>query len=137
MRGRLPKPSCQPDSSAEGDPLITAVSEDFRAELQRILNGGALDAHMSALLAAVRGGQPNLRKLLRYGFERLPPDDIRPDDALATYFVVLSELEQCSQELRLFATKCMEYCESDASDGWSESLPELHAAYDVLIRQLD
>jgi hypothetical protein len=115
--------------------LIAAVPEDFRAELRRILSGGALGRHLQALLRAIRDGDPNLGELLRYGMERLPPDDRRPDDSLASYFMVLSEFAHCSYELRIFATKCVEYCESDALDGWSESLPDLHAAYVALMRR--
>jgi len=115
--------------------LIAGVPEDFRAELGRILSGGALGGHLEALLGSIRDGGPDLRELLRYGMECLPPDDRRPDDALASYFMVLSEFTHCSYELRLFATKCVEYCESDALDGWSESLPDLQAAYIVLMRR--
>lgn len=115
--------------------LIAAVPEDFRAELRRILSGGALGGHLGALLGSIRDGDPDLRELLRYGMERLPPDARRPDDALAGYFMVLSEFTHCSHELRIFATKCVEYCESDALDGWSEALPDLHAAYGALMRR--
>jgi hypothetical protein len=115
--------------------LIAGVPEDFRAELRRILSGGVLGGHLEALLGAIQDKDPDLRELLRYGMERLPPDDRRPDDALASYFMVLSELTDCSYELRIFATKCVEYCESDALDGWSESLPDLHAAYIALMRR--
>jgi hypothetical protein len=115
--------------------LIAAVLEDFRAELRRILSGGALGPHLEALLGAIRDGGVKLRELLCYGMQRLPPDDRRPDDALASYFMVLSEFTHCSHELRIFATKCVEYCESDALDGWSESLPDLHAAYIALMRR--
>jgi len=97
--------------------LIAGVPEDFRAELGRILSGGALGGHLEALLGSIRDGGPDLRELLRYGMECLPPDDRRPDDALASYFMVLSEFTHCAYELRLFATKCVEYCESDALDG--------------------
>jgi hypothetical protein len=137
MSDRAPGPSQPLEPSTEKGRLIAAVPEDFRAELHRILSGGTLGPHIGTLLAAVQDGRPNLRELLRYGMERLPSDDLRPDDTLATYFMVLSELGQCSRELRIFATKCVEYCESDALDGWSESLAELYATYYILVRGFD
>ena len=115
--------------------LISAVSEEFRNELERILGGGALGPHVRALRGAMRRGTPDLRELLRYGVKGLPPDEMRPDDSLAAYFVILSEFRQCSHDLRIFAAKCVEYCESGTLDGWSESLSELKAAYAILARR--
>jgi hypothetical protein len=112
--------------------LLAAVPVDFRDELRRFLRGGTLGAHSHALFQSMRRGKPDIGALFRYGMEHLPSDESRPDDTLTAFFVVLSELHPCSLELRIFATKCMEYCESDALDGWSESLPTLQQCYEVL-----
>ncbi len=47
-------------------------------------------------------------------------------------FIVVSELNVCAPNLRTFATNCMEYCESDPLDGWSES-----QAYEMFKHELD
>jgi hypothetical protein len=107
--------------------LLNAVSTDFRDELRRIIGGGMLARHMGALLQSVRHG--TIGDLLKYGIDHLPGSESRPDDALAAFFTVLSELRDCPHEVRIFATKCMEYCESEALDGWSESLADLKDAY--------
>ena len=114
-----------------------AVAEDFQAELERVLGGDALGAHVNALVHSFRTGKPNLAELFAYGMAQLPSDDRRPDDALATFFIVVSELNVCTPDLRIFATNCMEYCESDPLDGWSESLPELRQAYEIFKHELD
>jgi hypothetical protein len=114
--------------------LITAVSDEFRADMRRLLGGGNLGGHRQALLAFV-SRRERLDFLLRYGTDRLPPDRRRPDDALATFFLVVSELRACPQPVRIFATKCMEYCESEALDRWSDSLPQLQRAYAALTRR--
>jgi hypothetical protein len=116
--------------------LNAAVLEDFRGELQRMVSGGRLGVHLGQLIDCVRGDRPNLRELLHYGMSRLPLGDSRPDDALAVFFIVLSELRHVPAELRVFVTKCVEYCESEALDGWSESLPQLRKAYRALLRHL-
>jgi hypothetical protein len=110
--------------------LVRAVSHDFRDELGRIISGGTLAKHMDVLLQSAPGGK--VSHLLQYGMERLPADGSRPDDALAAFFVVLSEFKACPREIRIFATKCMEYCESEALDGWSDSLAELRKSYEEL-----
>jgi len=69
--------------------------------------------------------------------ENMPSDKARPDDALTAFFVVLSELDVCSTDLRIFATKCMEYCESDALDGWSESLSTLNECFATFADRFD
>jgi hypothetical protein len=112
--------------------LIGAVCPDFRADLKRILGGDALGIHLQVLLRSARRGPPNLSELFQYGMKRLPPDAGRPDDSLAAYFIVLSELRHCSLKLRIFATECTEYCETEALDGWSRSLSELKATYGTL-----
>jgi hypothetical protein len=117
--------------------LLDAVFEDFRDELERILDRRTLGPHVQALLDAVRNGPPNVGELFRYGMEQLPPDAQRPDDSLAAFFVVVSELGPCPAELRIFATKCMEYCESEALDGWSEPLPELQRSYRKLTQRFE
>lgn len=109
-----------------------AVVEDFQHEFERILEGGALGVHAKALAEAFKLGQPDLRGLFSYGLACLPAEHLRPDDGLATFFVVVSELNRCPWELRIFATKCVEYCESEALDGWSDSLAQLKQAFEVL-----
>jgi hypothetical protein len=105
------------------DVLFAAVPDDFREELARIVASGILGRHWAVLLEGLRHGRP--APLFLYGMEQLPTDDARPDDALAAFFIVLSELGICRPELRILATKCMEYCECVAADGWSESLAKL------------
>ena len=114
--------------------LLAAVSDEFRADMRRLLGGGALGDHRQALIASL-SSRARLAFLLRYGMDRLPPDQRRPDDALAAFFLVVSELRTCPRVVRTFATRCMEYCESEALDGWSGSLPELQRAYAALARR--
>jgi hypothetical protein len=116
--------------------LLDAVAEDFCDELKRLLGGGSLGIHLEELVVAVERGEPDIIRLFRYGIERLPSDDARPDDALAAFFIVLSELQSCSAELRILATKCMEYCETDPMDGWSDPLSKLKESYADLADQL-
>jgi hypothetical protein len=116
--------------------LLAAVSDDFRDELRRLLGGGALGSHADVLLQSTRDGKPDIDRLFRYGMENLPSGEKRPDDALAAFFIALSELDVCSTDLRIFATKCMEYCESDALDGWSEPLSTLRKSFESLADQL-
>lgn len=114
--------------------LLAAVSDEFRADMRRLLGGGALGDHRQALIASL-SSRTRLAFLLRYGMDRLPPDQRRPDDALAAFFLVVSELRTSPRVVRIFATRCMEYCESEALDGWSGSLTELQRAYAALARR--
>jgi hypothetical protein len=105
------------------------VSEEFRAELEWFLGGDALGVHAGRLLTDLKGGQPDLAGLFAYGMAHLPRERRRPDDALAIFFTIVSEIAQCPADLRDFATRCSEYCESDARDGWSDTLAELKSLY--------
>lgn len=133
-QGPADRNQCQTQGQTE---LLAAVSDDFRDELWRLLGGGALGAHVHALLQATRHGRPDIGRLFRYGMENLPSDEARPDNALTAFFVVLSELDACSTDLRIFAVKCMEYCESDALDGWSEPLSTLHECFATFADQFE
>jgi hypothetical protein len=113
--------------------LLTGVTTEFRVEMQRLLGGTALGPHLIPLSRSVPD-RKRLSVLLRYGMYRLPDNEKRPDDALAAFFLVISELRVSSRPVRIFATKCMEYCESEALDGWSDSLADLKRAFAVLPR---
>lgn len=115
--------------------LLAAVTTDFHADMRRIFSRNALGRHLMTLCGATLQRR-RLCTLLHYGMEHLPPDKRRPDDSMATYFLVVSELKVCPYPVRIFATKCMEYCESEALDGWSESLADLKRAYGILTRTM-
>jgi hypothetical protein len=133
---RADRVSQEPEIAGPTAKLLAAVLDDFRAELIRMLADGRLGKHLRKLLGEMRGERPDLRELLRYGMSRLPADRCRPDDAVAAFFIVVSELQESALDVRIFATKCVEYCESEALDGWSQSLPELEASYEALAQRL-
>lgn len=117
--------------SREARRLLATVTAEFRTDLRRMIGGTVLGPHLQPLLRSILDRR-RLGLLLHYGMHRLPADDRRPDDALAAYFLVISELKTCPRSVRILATKCTEYCESEARDGWSDSLADLKRAYAAL-----
>ena len=125
-----PGPSERAD--AQYAKLYRAVLPSFSDELILILARSGLGKYLSPLLNSAGHSRARLNQLLEHGMSNLPQGRKRPDEQLAAYFVVISELRVCHRDLRNFAIECSEYCESEPADKWSRPRHDLKAKFRTL-----
>jgi hypothetical protein len=108
------------------------IDEGFADDFKQILADGALGAYEATLIEALKEPQPNISMLFRYGLDRLPDDASRPDRALATYFLCLSEIKNADADMRDLAMDAMVYCENDDDTLVIRNAMQLRARYQEL-----
>jgi len=118
-----------PDNSKQ---VVSAVKASFVGDLNRILSEEALGRYEDQIreILCASGGRAD--SLATYLFERLPEENSRPDRALATGFLVLSEMQDVSMQLRDLATDAMVYCEEDDDSLVLRRRPQLIKAFSEL-----
>jgi len=87
--------------------LRPGASEAFVA----ILREHRVVDHEPYLVAALKRPSP-AKELFAYGFAHLPPETRLPDDALGSFFYVLSELLDIVDQARDLALDAAAYCKS-------------------------
>ncbi len=105
------------------------IFPDFRNEFAQLIRGRKFGRHAEFLLQHLGAEHLDVVALFRYGMDNLPDENHRPDTALASYFLCLSEIADLPDTASGFAVDAMVYCETDEYDGMSVTLAHLQTNY--------
>lgn len=93
-----------------------------------IINEKRLGKYENFLISKLCVDPVPIEEVFKFGIENLPTDELRPDLSLSSYFFVISEIKELSEELHNLAMEAMIYCEND-SDVPTKSLSDLNKIY--------
>ena len=92
---------------------LVNINEGFHKEFRQVMNKDNFKQHSGMLLEELSKENPDIKKLFDYGVNLIPKDQDRPDNSLASYFLILSGLKNLNEEVMSFATDAMVYSEND------------------------
>ena len=93
-----------------------------------IINKKRLGKYKNFLISKLCANPIPIEEIFKFGIENLPADEFRPNLSLSSYFFVVSEISELSEELRDLAIEAMIYCENN-SDVPTKSLSDLNKIY--------
>lgn len=97
-----------------------------------IINEKRLGKYENFLISKLCINPVPIEEIFKFGIENLPTDELRPNFPLSSYFFVISEISELSEELRDLAIESMIYCEND-SDVPTKSLSDLNKMYKIAL----
>lgn len=97
------------------------MTADFRFSpvLDEIIAERHTNPYIDFLLRELSNEAVSTGNIFQYGLERLPSVPNGPDMKLATFFLMLSEIEDVPRNVRSFALDLMIYCENAPDEPYS------------------
>jgi hypothetical protein len=114
------------------------INDDFREQFTKIENREDFFDYKQVLHKELSSGRPRFDLLFEYGISRLPKDDngVRPNEPLAYFFLIVSEINGVPRDLRSLAIDAMLYCESDKDTVVPTSFEKIKKDYTEIQNQL-
>lgn len=105
---------------------------DFRRELTDILRNHSLGSHERTFCQWLEHHSDQYRNIVGYAVDNLPKTNDRPNQELATLFLILSHLSVLNDDWRSLLMDLAVFCETLDSDGLSTKGEELLKRYEKM-----
>lgn len=112
------------------------INENFREDFDKISKSEGFAEYFDVLNNSLEDNSLDIKELLDFGIFRLPNKNSRPDNVLASYFIVISEIIDIPPEVRDLAMDAMLWSESGEDEVVIKNDSELKLYYNEKLRPL-